>query len=191
MIKTTMISKMIAKTLATTLTMTTTLALATTLCVAVGCGDDGESPSTGDSNATDASTGTDGASSTGGDATDGSSSDASGEGSDASGSSSDAGTTGEPPDPAEVEMCLEQVEEGDACGECGCNNCLAQLQACNDNEGCVAIRDCARENMCTGLACLEVCGDTIDMYGGLAGESAMLALVVSDCIEKQCPGLCS
>ena len=63
-------------------------------------------------------------------------------------------------------------------------------QACEEDPGCVAIRECAQENMCTGLDCLEVCGDVIDMYGGIASPSSALALALSGCIDAECPGLC-
>ncbi len=163
---------------------------------ATGCGDSG-TDSTSTSSETDGHehTDTDHMHTTGGsEGTTGgaSSSTTAGGGSETDGgSTTGGGTTGEPPDPAEIEMCLEEVEEGDACGECGCNNCLPELQACEDDEGCVAIRECARENMCTGLDCLDFCQEIIDMYGGLVGPSAMQALVVSGCIEAECPGLCS
>ncbi len=161
---------------------------------ATGCGDSGTSSTSSETDSHE-HTDTDHEHTTGGSdgtSSGGSSSDATAGGSttDASGSATDGGSTGEP-DPEEIEMCLEEVDEDDACGECGCNNCLPELQACEDDEGCVAIRECARENMCTGLDCLEFCQEIIDMYGGLVGPSAMQALVVSGCIDAECPGLCS
>lgn len=118
-------------------------------------------------------------------------------------------TTGVDPDPTEgpntttgapdtgldtggdVEMCLMMVDPGDACGECACNNCLNELHECQQDEGCTAIRMCAQEAMCSGIACLGPCGDTIDMYGGLGGPSAQMALTLSGCVDDKCPGLCS
>lgn len=97
-------------------------------------------------------------------------------------------STGEPVDP--VDMCLQEIDKGDACGECACNNCLAELSACNADPGCTAIRECAQEAMCSGLACLGPCGETIDDNGGFAGPSAMLALTLSGCIDDNCAGDC-
>lgn len=97
-------------------------------------------------------------------------------------------STGEPVDP--VDMCLEDIEKGDACGECACNNCLDELSACNADAGCTAIRECAQEAMCGGIDCLGPCGDTINENGGLAGASAGLALELSGCIDNNCANDC-
>lgn len=91
----------------------------------------------------------------------------------------------------DLEMCLGMVDPGDACGECACNNCLAELHDCQTDEGCTAIRMCAQEAMCGGIDCLGPCGDTINMYGGLGGPSAQKALTLSGCVDDNCPGLCS
>lgn len=84
---------------------------------------------------------------------------------------------------------LCEAPEGD-CETCSCDNCLPELQACAEDEGCTAIRECAQENMCTGAECLEVCGDVIDMAGGLGGASAGLALTLSGCVEAECADVC-
>jgi hypothetical protein len=94
------------------------------------------------------------------------------------------GTGGDP-----LQMCLDMVD-GDACGECACNNCLEELSACQADEGCTAIRECAQEAMCGGLDCLGPCGDTINMYGGLGGPSAMMALALSGCADMACADQC-
>ena len=78
----------------------------------------------------------------------------------------------------------------DACEMCSCDNCLDELEACAADAGCSAIRDCAQENMCTGADCLVVCGDVIEMNGGLDGPSAGLALDLSGCVEAACMDEC-
>jgi len=106
---------------------------------------------------------------------------------DATASTTDPGTTtgGDP-----VAQCLMMIEPGDACGECACNNCLEDLQACQADEGCTAIRMCAQDNMCGGIDCLGPCGATIDKYGGLGGKSAQLGLALSGCIDDSCADQC-
>jgi hypothetical protein len=54
----------------------------------------------------------------------------------------------------------------------------------------MAIRQCAREKMCSGFNCLEPCGDTINMYGGTSGQSAALAYELSNCIDMNCQQEC-
>jgi hypothetical protein len=66
-------------------------------------------------------------------------------------------------------------------------NCLAEVQACEMDPGCVEIRMCAQQNMCTGIECLGPCGTVIDDNGGPFGESASLASTLSDCYEGACP----
>ncbi len=101
-----------------------------------------------------------------------------------SGSSSD---TGEEPGPSTGEqdgalaVCLDEAVN--ECEVCACNNCLDELTACGADPGCVEIRVCAQQTGCTGLDCLNDCGDVIDGAGGPLGASAGLALMVSDCYE--------
>ena len=115
-----------------------------------------------------------------------SSSGADGSTTDVTASSTDPSTTGGDP----VAACLMMIDPGDACGECACNNCLEDLQACQADEGCTAIRMCAQENMCGGIDCLGPCGATIDKYGGLGGKSAQLGLALSGCIDASCANQC-
>lgn len=111
---------------------------------------------------------------------------------------SDAGTTGDigttgttttgstGPDP--VAECKAMTDPPTACSDCGCENCLEEYQACEMDEGCKAIHDCAEETGCSGLDCLQSCGDVINMYGGLVGMSASLGLEFSGCLESSmCP----
>ena len=88
-------------------------------------------------------------------------------------------------DPA-LMNCLDMAASD--CEECACNNCLTQLMACQQDPGCVAIRMCAQQNMCTGIECLGPCGDVIDANGGAFGPSAGLASDLSDCYTGACPG---
>jgi hypothetical protein len=46
--------------------------------------------------------------------------------------------------------------------------------------------------MCSGADCLpaDVCGDVIDMYGGITGTSAQLASSLSACVEGMCATEC-
>lgn len=95
----------------------------------------------------------------------------------------DTGETGSG-DPV-LDACLEiAVNE---CETCACELCLDPLYACQQDPGCVAMRDCAEQTGCAGVDCLEPCGAVIDMYGGAFGSSGMLALALSDCLTASCP----
>lgn len=101
----------------------------------------------------------------------------------------DESTSTGPIDP--IEQCLMMVELGDECGECSCMSCYDELQVCLDDEGCVAIRECAQEAGCDGLNCIGPCGDVINLYGGPFGISGMLAQALGHCVGIECPGLCT
>jgi hypothetical protein len=73
------------------------------------------------------------------------------------------------------------------CETCACNLCLDPLYACQQDVGCVAMRDCAEQAGCAGAECAEPCGAVIEMYGGYFGDSATLALALSECLEPACP----
>jgi hypothetical protein len=105
----------------------------------------------------------------------------------------DPGTSSETTDPSggdPVEECKMMADPMNACSDCVCENCLEQLQACQADEGCVAIRMCAEETGCTGIDCLGACGDVINMYGGIGGESAMIGLQISMCLDQNCADQC-
>lgn len=95
-------------------------------------------------------------------------------------------TTGDPGtgDPV-LDACLEIAQN--ECESCGCELCLDPLYACQQDPGCVAMRDCAEQSGCAGVDCLEPCGPVIDMYGGPFGSSGELALALSDCLTASCP----
>jgi len=84
-----------------------------------------------------------------------------------------------------LDACLD-VAAND-CETCACNMCLDPLYACQQDPGCVAMRDCAEQAGCAGTECAEPCGAVIEMYGGYFGESATLALELSECLEPACP----
>jgi len=89
-----------------------------------------------------------------------------------------------------VEQCKMMADPMTACSDCVCENCLEELQACQADEGCVAIRMCAEETGCTGIDCLGACGDVINMYGGIGGMSAMIGLQISMCLDQNCANEC-
>jgi hypothetical protein len=96
-----------------------------------------------------------------------------------------AATSGGPSDDTgALDTCLEMAV--DACEQCACNNCLAELTACQEDPGCVEIRTCAQQAGCTGVGCLGPCGDVINANGGPLGQSAGLASALSDCYEGAC-----
>jgi hypothetical protein len=82
---------------------------------------------------------------------------------------------------------------GDACGTCACNNCLMELQACQMDMGCVAIRECAQQMMCSGFGCYMpgTCMMVIDANGGPGGPSASLGLTLSMCVDGACMTECA
>lgn len=81
-------------------------------------------------------------------------------------------------------------DPNDACGQCACTNCTMELQTCQADEGCTAIRQCAQDSMCSGVNCLGPCGDTINMYGGFMGESANKAIALGNCVSNSCAMEC-
>jgi hypothetical protein len=89
-----------------------------------------------------------------------------------------------PPDDPE-HACLDAAM-GDACGECLCERCLAQYEACAEDRGCVAIMQCAVDHGCLGLTCLGPCGAVIEEHGGPVGPSSAAALDLSVCAEDEC-----
>ncbi len=114
---------------------------------------------------------------------------------------SDAGATGgggnidHPCDtPAGIDECKAAADASGTCqavGHCACQNCGCALEDCEDDSGCVAIRDCAQANGCSGIGCLGPCGDVINANGGVLGPSVGVASALSDCIEAaNCPIEC-
>lgn len=83
-----------------------------------------------------------------------------------------------------LDACLDLAV--DECQQCACNLCLDPLYACQQDPGCVAMRDCAEQAGCQGADCLEPCGAVVDMYGGPFGASGALALALSDCLVGSC-----
>ncbi len=96
----------------------------------------------------------------------------------------DAGEPATPPTPEA--MCLERAV--DTCQECGCRSCLAPLEACEAEPGCIEIRDCAEEAGCSGVRCAGPCGDVIREHGGVFGDAIEVLTELGDCMNAQCPG---
>lgn len=103
----------------------------------------------------------------------------------------DTSDTGETTASDPIKECKMQADPPSDCSDCMCENCLQELQACEADAGCVAIRQCAEETGCTGVGCLDACGDVIDMYGGFLGKSAMIGLAVNECLGDNCSAPCS
>ncbi|MEM6990929.1 MAG: hypothetical protein AAF721_10540 [Myxococcota bacterium] len=119
------------------------------------------------------------------------------------GGSSEGGSTAAGPmcdstDPAAITECEATAMGMGTCPEvyeCVCGSCVCELAACQEDAGCVAIRDCAQETGCLGLDCymMETCMEVIDANGGPVGDSASIAISLSTCTEGaacpiQCPG---
>jgi len=101
----------------------------------------------------------------------------------------DTGTGNETGDP--VAQCMMMLPDpNDTCGQCACANCTDELSACQMDEGCTAIRQCAQDNMCGGIDCLGPCGGVINDYGGIGGASGMKALTLGSCISDNCAAEC-
>lgn len=99
-----------------------------------------------------------------------------------SGTTSSGETSGDPV----YDGCLELA--ADACEICGCDMCLEPLYACEMDPGCVAMRECAQASGCSDVtSCYEACEDVINQHGGVLGDSAALALELSECLDASCP----
>jgi hypothetical protein len=99
----------------------------------------------------------------------------------------DAGQPPPPPPPLSPEaMCLERAV--DTCQECGCRSCLTELEACENEPGCIEIRDCAQEAGCAGIRCAGPCGDVIREHGGVFGDAIEVVSALGDCMNADCPG---
>jgi hypothetical protein len=85
-----------------------------------------------------------------------------------------------------LDQCLMEAM-GAACSVCACNSCLTELTACQMDPGCVAIRECAQLNGCTGAGCLGPCMAEINMYPGSVGAASTL----STCVEAGCAMECA
>lgn len=103
-----------------------------------------------------------------------------GSGDDDPGDPSDSGI------PNPVQECLDTAS--DSCQECGCNSCLAEFGACEADIGCVVIRICTENAMCSGVDCLGPCGDVINDNGGAFGEPLATLITLGDCMDAACDG---
>jgi hypothetical protein len=69
---------------------------------------------------------------------------------------------------------------------CVCDNCAAEMLACDADEGCKEILKCGLAAQCRGIDCYDVCSEQINANGGAFSSSTNIALLVSDC-SKPCP----
>lgn len=73
-----------------------------------------------------------------------------------------------------------------ACANCACDNCLTEIQKCEQSPECVALRDCAQANNCCDAACaIGPCGAEVSaaVSAGVLGD----ATAVGDCVNTaQC-----
>lgn len=88
------------------------------------------------------------------------------------------------------DQCMMQTEPGNECEECICDKCLTEWLACQEDEGCLAIRACALLNTCAGVECLWVCEPVHSKYGGLYGPSGALAIELGLCATMPCGLYC-
>jgi len=117
------------------------------------------------------------------------------------GGDSDGGEGGEGGDsecgtPEKITECKEKAAAEGTCapvGDCACDNCVCELGDCEADAGCTAIRACAQEKDCLGVACYapDTCQSVIDENGGPMGPATALATALSTCVEAiPCPVVC-
>lgn len=104
------------------------------------------------------------------------------------GTTTSTSTTGSDP----FEECIDALGPTYLCGECACEHCTAEIDACEADMGCHEIWKCVRETGCgpTNADCLGPCGDIFFQYGGLFAPSAMLVSAIGMCVDNQCAGQC-
>ena len=120
-----------------------------------------------------------------------------GDDSGSSGGGDDAGQDagGKDAGPATTEMCIQMAHDvgsvaPDATIECLCDKCLQRMNECNQDPGCVEIRDCSDKTGCRGTACYfftPECMKIIDRLGS-TGLSVTLATQLNDCNDMMCMG---
>jgi hypothetical protein len=110
----------------------------------------------------------------------------------AAGCGDDSGRTAE--EQERIDMCLAEAPEVNACSTCGCENCIDELEECDNTPGCREIVECGLAEGCSGISCYldgsdpGPCADTIDDNGGPTGPAASQALVVGNCTQAaDCP----
>jgi len=96
---------------------------------------------------------------------------------------------------AEKALCLAQAsQDAGLCAECPCVNCIAELSACNSDEGCTEMLACKQQTGCSGTDCLEpdVCGGLLDKYpGGVLSYAAQLTNAFFECLRLSCYDVCA
>jgi hypothetical protein len=76
------------------------------------------------------------------------------------------------------------------CRACTCESCSSRVVACEADDGCLRINDCADERLCDEVDCYDdgVCKEVIDEQGGLLGTSMRRATGLWTCkLEAACP----
>jgi hypothetical protein len=174
------------------------------LAMASACSDDADDGGAGGSGNTGASSGTPGASSgngaegagagssTGTPASSGSGGDTGSGGTGATGGDGSGGDPGAGGNGALAE-CKEQAmtNPNPRCADCACDNCLAELQECEADPTCVALRTCAQANDCCDEICVLLnCGDELEAAGGVGGPGTNKVTAVRDCTEAASCNCC-
>jgi hypothetical protein len=82
--------------------------------------------------------------------------------------------------------------ENDACHGCACDMCSSELLSCFDDaaSGCVALARCINIHECVGADCdtPDACGDLLDRFGGIEGNSFQMATALAQCqATAECP----
>ncbi|MEB2310744.1 MAG: PQQ-binding-like beta-propeller repeat protein [Sorangiineae bacterium] len=81
---------------------------------------------------------------------------------------------------------------GEALAPAGCTcavaSCTPLLDRCAAEPGCAAIERCARAHRCRGAACRlpDACAPVIERYGGVLGQSAVVAAGTDQCVRRAC-----
>ena len=95
---------------------------------------------------------------------------------------------------AEKALCVAQsAQNGGVCEACPCNHCIAELTACNGDEGCTELMECKKQTGCSGAECMEldVCGSLLDKYpGGTLSYASQLSYSFFECIRLACYDVC-
>jgi hypothetical protein len=113
---------------------------------------------------------------------------------DGGGGGGGGGDSGPGNDQERIDMCLAEAPEVNACSTCGCENCIDQLEECDNTPGCRDIVECGLAEGCSGISCYldgstpGPCADTIDGHGGPTEAAALQALSVGNCTQAaDCP----
>jgi hypothetical protein len=108
-----------------------------------------------------------------------------------SGGAATGGSAGSSGDPLAECKAQAASNPNPACANCACDNCLNELQACEADPTCVALRNCAQTNNCCDEFCVLLsCGNELTAAGGIGGPGANKAIAVRDCTETASCNCC-